>query len=173
MVDPNTSLAQAPLEHVIRRADDLVEAFRARKAQLGISNETVEAQLLLAPGMADKYLGPSRTLQLTAPVLEDFMTLFSVEFVMRVNPELEAKMSGRLERRDERQVRPQSRLSRQLMEVATSQFYARLSKLGNEARRVKLPAEARSRIARAAAISRWQRRRAAAKAAAASEGAQA
>jgi hypothetical protein len=160
-------------EAVIRCADDLVEAFRARKTQRGLSNGTVEAQLLWADGICDKYLGPSRTLQLNAAVIEDFMTLFGVELVMRVNPELEARMCARLERRDERQVRPQSRLSRQLMEVANKQFYARLSKLGNEARKAKLPPEARKRIARAAAISRWQRHRAAVKAASIPEGAQA
>jgi hypothetical protein len=160
-------------EATVRCADDLVEAFRARKEQLGLSNEAVEAQLLMAAGTCDKYLGPSRTLQLIARVFEDLMTLLGVELVMRVNPELEAKMRDRYERRDERSVRQQRRLSRQLMDVATAQFYERLSKLGNEARKVKLPAEARSRIARAAAVCRWQRHRAAVKAASASEGARA
>jgi hypothetical protein len=169
----SASEAAPVTEFVIRCADDLVEAFRARKEQLGISNAAIEEHLLMASGTADKYLGPTRSASLTWRVTEDFMTLFGIEFVMRINPDLEAKMRDRLQRRDERQVRPQSRLSRQLMEVATSQFYARLSKLGNEARRVKLPAEARSRIARAAAVSRWQRHRAAVKAASIPEGAQA
>jgi hypothetical protein len=160
-------------EFVIRCTDDLVEAFRARKEQLGLSNAAIEEQLLMATGTCDKYLGPSRTLQLNAVAIEALMTLFGVELVMPVNPELEARMCARLERRDERQVRPQSRLSRQLMEVANKQFYARLSKLGNEARKAKLPPEARKRIAPAAAISRWQRHCAAVKAASIPEGAQA
>jgi hypothetical protein len=158
---------------IIRSADDLVEAFRVRKAQLGISNAEIEAQLLWSDGMADKFLGPSRTLQLTAPVIEDLMSLFAIEFTMQINRDLDAKRRGRLQRRDERQVRPQSRLSRQLMEVANRQLYARLSQLGNEARKAKLPPEARQRIARAAARARWQRHRAAAEAAAVSEGTQA
>jgi hypothetical protein len=157
-------------EHVIRCSDDLVEAFRARKVQLGLSNETVEEQLLMAAGTADKYLGPSRSKQLTARVIQDLMTLLGVELVMRVNPELEARMHDRCERRDERQVRPQSRLSGRLMEIANKQLYTRLSKLGNEARKAKLPPEARSNIARAAAVARWQRHRAA-KRASLSEGA--
>ncbi len=128
------------VEHVIRRSDDLVEAFRARKTQLGISNETVEAQLLLAPGMADKYLGPSRAKKLAADLLGDLMTLLGVELVMRVNPEIdEARMRDRCVPRDEHAVRQQSRLSRRLMEIANKQLYARLSRLGNEARKAKLP----------------------------------
>jgi hypothetical protein len=155
-------------EQVIRCADDLVEAFRARKTQLGLSNAAIEERLLMASGTCDKYLGPSRTLQLTAPVIEDFMTLFSIEFVMRVNPELEAKMSGRLERRDERQVRPQRRLSKELLALARTQIFKELSARGNEARRAKVSSKVRSRIARAAATCRWKHRRAST-----SEGAQA
>jgi hypothetical protein len=155
-------------EAVIRSADDLVEAFRARKTQRGLSNGTVEAQLLWADGICDKYLGPSRTLQLTAAVIEDFMTLLGVELVMRVNPELEARICARLERRDERQVRPQRRLSKELLAIARAQIFKELSERGNEARRAKVSPKARSRIARAAATCRWKHRRAST-----SEGAQA
>jgi hypothetical protein len=160
-------------EYLIRSASDLVEAFRAKKTQRGLSNSAVEAELLWADGMCDKYLGPTRTKELSASKIEDLMTLFGVELVMRVNPELEARIRDRCERRDERQVRLQSRLSRRLMEIASTQLYASLSKLGNEARKAKLPPEARSNIARVAAVSRWQRHRAAMKAASASEGVQA
>jgi hypothetical protein len=45
------------VEHVIRGSDDLVEAFRARKEQLRLSNAAVESQLLLADGVYDKYHG--------------------------------------------------------------------------------------------------------------------
>jgi hypothetical protein len=152
-------------EYVIRSADDLVEAFRIRKAQLGISNETVEDALLLAHGVCDKYLGPSRTKGLSATKIEDLMTLFGVELVMRVNPDLEAKMQDRWQRRGEQWVRPQRRLSKELLAVARTQIYKELSALGNEARRAKVSSKARSRIARAAATCRWKHR--------ASEGAQA
>jgi hypothetical protein len=156
-------------EYVIRCSDDLVEALRARKESLGLSNVEVEAQLSLADGVADKYLGPSRTKSLCASMLPDLLRLLGVELVVRVNPEADARLQGRIERRDEAQVRPQTRLSRKLTEIATKQFYSRLSKVGNEARKAMLPPEARSRIARAAAISRWRQHRAAARAASASE----
>jgi hypothetical protein len=159
-------------EIIIRSSDDLVEAFRARKEQLGLSNAEVEAQLLLAGGVYDKYLGPSRTKQLLPQLVDDLMTLFGVELVLRV-PELEAKMSARLERRDERAVRPHRRLSKKLLELARAQLMRELSSRGNEARNAKLPREARSSIARAAATSRWRRHRAARKSASLSEVAQA
>ena len=50
-----------PSERIIRCSDDLVEAFRARKTQLGISNETVDEQLLIGDRrQPTKYLGPSQ-----------------------------------------------------------------------------------------------------------------
>jgi hypothetical protein len=147
-------------EAVIRCADDLVEAFRARKTQRGFSNETVEAMLLMSAGMCDKFLGPNRTLQLNAVVIEDLMTLFGVELVMRINPE--ARMCARLERRDERQVRPHRRLSKELLALARAQIFKELSAHGNEARKTKVSSKARSRIARTAALCRWKHRRAAA-----------
>ena len=57
------------------------------------------------------------------------------------------------------------------MGLAIGQFYKRLSKLGNDARNAKLPPEVRSSIARYAVRARWQRHRAAVKAASMSESA--
>jgi hypothetical protein len=157
----------------IRSRADLVEVLRARKTELGLSNAFVEAQLQMTDGGCDKVLGPTQAMGFSIAVMFDMVELFGGRLVFEVDAETEARMRDRYERRDERSVRQQRRLSRQLMDVATAQFYERLSKLGNEARKVKLPAEARSRIARAAAVCRWQRHRAAVKAASASEGARA
>jgi hypothetical protein len=153
------------IEHVIRNADDLVEAFRARKEQLGLSNAAIEEQLLMAAGTCDKYLGPTRSASLTWRVTEDVMTLFGVEFVMRVNPE--ARMCARLERRDERQVREQTRLSKKLLEVAKSQLFTELGRRGGAKRAASLTAKQRSEIARSGGVARHR------VAASASEGARA
>jgi hypothetical protein len=61
-------------EHVIRNSDDMVEAFRSRKEQLGLFNETVDAQLLIGAGACDKYLGPSQVKRLSAHLIGDLMT---------------------------------------------------------------------------------------------------
>jgi hypothetical protein len=160
-------------ELVIENREQLIEALRSRKELLGLSNAFVEAQLHMADGGCDKVLGPSQAKGFGVAVMLDMIELFGGRLVIQVTPETEARMQRRWERRDERAVRPQNRLSKKLMQIASAQFYQRLSRLGNEARKVKLPPEARSNIARAAALSRWKQRRAAAKAASAAEGAQA
>jgi hypothetical protein len=109
---------------------------------------------LMAAGTCDKYLGPSRSVSLTWRVTEDVMTLFGVELVMRVNPELEAKMQQRLERRDERSVREQKRLSKKLLEVAKSQLFTELGKRGGAKRAASLTAKQRSEIARSGGVAR-------------------
>jgi hypothetical protein len=153
-------------QYVIRNRDDLIEALRSRKEQLGLSNAYVEHQLQMSDGHCDKLLGPSQAKGMSIPVLLDMIELFGARLVIQVDAETEARMQERWERRDARKVHPPRRLSAHLMRIATTQLYRRLSQLGNEARKIKLPREARSSIARAAAISRWQRHRAAVKAAA-------
>ena len=102
-------------EAIIRSADDLIEAFRDRKAELGLSNEAIEQQLLWCGGMADKYWGPSRTKPITSNNIENILTLFGCELVLRPNPE--ARMRD-LERRDERNVRDSARVSKAILERA-------------------------------------------------------
>jgi hypothetical protein len=148
---------------VITCRDDLIEALRSRKGELGLSNAFVEHELQMAVGGLDKVLGPSQVKGLSLPVALDLLELFGCRLRIEVDPELEARMRDRYEHRDDRAVRPQSRVSKKLMELALPAFYKRLSKLGNEARKAKLPPEARSKIARAAALSRWRLHRAAAK----------
>jgi hypothetical protein len=159
-------------EYVIRNRDDLVEALRSRKDELNLSNSFVEHQLQMSDGHCDKLLGPTQRKGMSIPVLFDMIELFGLSLVLRIDAVTEARMRDRWERRDPGKVHPPRRLSVHLMRIAKAQLYSGLSKLGNEARKVKLPREARSSIARAAALSRWQRHRAAVKAAV-SEGTQA
>jgi hypothetical protein len=160
-------------EYVIRNRDDLVEALRSRKDELGLSNAFVEAQLQMGDSACDKILGPSQAKGMSIPVMLDMIELFGARLVIQVDAETEARMQERWERRDAGKVHPPRRLSAHLMRIARAQLYLGLSELGNKARKAKLPPEARSRIARAAAISRWRRHRAAVKAASLSEGVQA
>jgi len=157
-------------EYVIRNRDDLIEALRSRKDELNLSNGFVEHQLQMGDGACNKILGPTQSKGLSLFVLLDMIELFGGQLVIQVDAETEARMRERWERRDAGKVHPPRRLSAHLMRIAATQFYKRLSQLGNEARKVKLPREARSSIARAAALSRWQRHRAAVKAASLSEG---
>jgi hypothetical protein len=159
-------------EYVIRNRDDLVEALRSRKDELGLSNGFIEHQLQMGDGACNKILGPTQSKGMSILVLLDMIELFGLSLSLRTDAAAEARMQARYERRDTGKVRTPRRLSAHLMRIATTQFYRRLSQLGNEARKVKLPREARSSIARAAALSRWQRHRAAVKAASTSQGMQ-
>jgi hypothetical protein len=160
-------------EYVIRNRDDLVEALRSRKDELGLSNGFVEHQLQLGDGACDKAIGPTQRKGMSIPVLLDMVELFGLSLIIRIDAETEARMQERWERREEKKVHPPRRLSAHLMRIARAQLYLGLSELGNKARKAKLPPEARSRIARAAALARWQRHRAAVKAASLSEGVEA
>jgi hypothetical protein len=152
-------------EYVIRGSLELVEALASRKNELGLSNAFVEHQLQMADNSCDKILGRTQRKGMSIPVMLDMIELFGCRLVIQVDAETEARMQSRWERRDARKVHPPRRLSGQLMDIAKLQFYKRLSNLGNEARKAKLPREARSNIARVAAVSRWNRYRAAVKAA--------
>jgi hypothetical protein len=156
----------------IRNRGDLVEVLRARKTELGLSNAFVEAQLQMTDGGCDKVLGPTQAMGFSIAVMFDMVELFGGRLVFEVDAETEARMRNRWERREERNVREPHRVSKAILERARPAFYRQLSRLGNEARKKMLPPEARKRIARAAAVCRWQRHRAAA-VKAASEGVQA
>jgi hypothetical protein len=158
-------------ELVIENREQLIEALRSRKEFLQLSNAFVEAQLQMSDGGCDKILGPSQVKGFGVAVMFDLIKLFGARLVIRVDAESEAQMQRRWERRDERAVRPQRRLSKELLAIARKQFFQELSARGNEARRTKVSAKARSRIARAAATCRWKHT--AAKAASAATGASA
>jgi hypothetical protein len=145
-------------EYVIRNRDDLIEALRSRKDELGLSNGFVEGQLLMADGHCDKLLGRTQRKGMSIPVLLDIVELLGGRLVIQADAETEARMQARYERRDAKKVHPPRRLSERLMEIARKQFYQELSARGNAARRAKVSAKARSRIARAAATSRWKHR---------------
>jgi hypothetical protein len=160
-------------ELVIENREQLIAVLRSRKEFLGLSNAFVEAQLQLTSGGADKISGPSQTKGFSVAVLFDLVELFGARLLIRVDAESEARMATRWEQRDERAVRSPKRISQKLLELAQPIIQQKLGRAGGLKRAACLPAKQRSRIARAAAISRWQRHRAAAKAASTSEGASA
>jgi hypothetical protein len=140
-------------EYVIRNLDDLLEVLRLRKNELGLSNALVEHELQMGSGACDKILGPTQRKGMSIPVLLDTIELFGARLVIRIDAETEARMKARWERRDAKKVHPPRRLSERLMEIARKQFFQELSACGNAARRAKVSAKARSRIARLAATS--------------------
>jgi hypothetical protein len=164
---------RAMATHIIHSRDDLVEVLRARKAQLGLSNAFVEAQLLMSGGGCDKVLGPAQVKGMSVAVMFDLIELFGGRLVFQVDPEIEAKMRPRWEKREERNVRRAKRLSKAVLARAAPLLFAALGKAGGTKRAKSLTAKQRKEIARTAALSRWRIHRAAvrARAVAAAQGA--
>jgi hypothetical protein len=149
---------------VIACRDDLIEALRARKTEVGLSNNFIEHALHMAAGGLDKVLGPSQVKGLSLPVALDLLELLGCRLRIEVDPELEAKMAERYERRSECSVRAHRRVGRALMERMKPMVAAELGRAGGLRRVANQTASQRSESARRAALSRWRLYRAAAKA---------
>jgi hypothetical protein len=141
---------------VIENRDQLVEALRSRKGQLGLSNAFVEAQLHMTSGGCDKVLGPSQIKGFSLAVMFDLVELFGARLVLRFDAEAEARMQARWERRDERRVRRQKRVSKELLELARPHLMRALGKSGGAKRAASIPASLASKIGRRAGRARMQ-----------------
>jgi hypothetical protein len=143
----------------IRSYNELVDYMRLRREQIGISNETLEQIIGLTKGHADKLLGPSRVKNLTRYTLDCFLAALAIKLIPAPDHEREAEMSGRYEQRNQCQVRKLGRVSQDTFERVKPHVFAALGRAGGLKRAASLPAKQRSRIARAAALSRWRRHR--------------
>jgi hypothetical protein len=131
--------------------------LRSRKGELGLSNAFVEHELQMAVGGLDKVLGPSQVKGLSLPVALDLLELFGCRIRIEVDPELEARMRDRYERRDDRAVRPQRRISKALMERVKPLLFAELGRAGGKARAASISATLASKIGREAGRARMRR----------------
>lgn len=144
---------------MIRSYDDLIAAFRARKAEIGLSNEDSDRLGGLTPGHTNKLLGPTGTRKLGPVTLDVLLELYAVELVMVVNVDAARRMEARWERRDERAVRVDaSVISRTLVEKAKPVIFSEIGAQLREARK-KIKPSTRRRIARQAARARWHPKR--------------
>jgi hypothetical protein len=83
--------------------DDLVDYIRARKEELGLSNEFIEEKCLMTKGHCGKLIGPSREKNLSKFPMDYFFSLLAFQLVPQPDPEQEARMHGKWERRSESQ----------------------------------------------------------------------
>lgn len=144
----------------IRTQDDLIEAFRAVKDRLGLSNTWCDDVGGFTRGQTDKVLGPTRAKGLSPMLLQTYCSLFAVKLEMVVDLEQARVMEARWDGRDGSQVRMDAgRISKKLVERAKPAVLKDFSKLGVAARVEMLTGEHRTRIARKAAKSRWRKHR--------------
>jgi hypothetical protein len=149
-----------------------VEALRARKAELGLSDSELDHRAFLAAGHTSKVLGPSRVRGIGASVFDSYMAALAFDLVMVPNPgKLANVASSALAKRNECHVRKNHRvgkmaisrvmkeLSRKSVAMLSHGAHARFGRKGGKARAKLLTQDQRSKIARKAARARWGNRR--------------
>ena len=139
--------------------EGLLEAFRARKEALELSNATIDELGGLCAGHADKVLGPSRIKGLSTMTLDVLLGVLALKLVVVEYPEAAARIVDRWGIRSKPHVRARcSRVSMKVLESARPVILKELSAKAAEGRKA-IPAEKRSEIARNAACSRWRKER--------------
>ena len=87
MIGPPQVLAEATC------CDELVDAFRARKTALRLSNEAIDHIIPLAAGHCDKLIGPSQTRGLSQLSLDGMLAALALKLIVVVDPDQVARMA--------------------------------------------------------------------------------
>jgi hypothetical protein len=131
----------------IRTQDDLIEAFRAAKDRLGLSNAWCDDIGGFTRGQTDKVLGPTRAKGLSPMLLQTYCALFAVRLEMVVDVDQARVMEARWEGRDISNVRMDSgRISKKLVERAKPAVLKAAGAAGGKARAMVLSARQQSQI---------------------------
>jgi hypothetical protein len=149
MIGPRQVLAEATC------CAELVDAFRARKEALGLSNEAVEHLIPLAAGHCDKVLGPSGTRGLSQTTLDGLLNALGLKLLVAINPEQVARMRSRWQGRVQQQVRPPAKVAAALIARARPVVLRQLASKAATARWSRTTPEKRRAIMRSV----WTARR--------------
>lgn len=141
--------------HPILTATDysgMVEAMRALKAHLELSNGTVDALCGWTNGHCDKLLGPTSVRAFSPKTFNDMLWVLAARITITLDLDRLQEMAEHYEKRCPAHTREKpNRISKKVIESAKPAILSGLSKLGNDARNALLPGEQRIRIARKAA----------------------
>jgi hypothetical protein len=144
----------------IRTQDDLIEALRAVKDRLGLSNTWCDDVGGFTRGQTDKVLGPSRAKGLSPMLFATYCSLFAVRLEMVVDLDQARVMEARWEGRDKSNVRMDlGRISKKLVERAKPLVLSQSGQRANVVRNRMLTREHKEKIARKAAKARWRKHR--------------
>jgi hypothetical protein len=143
--------------------EELLAALRARRDEIGITNESIDSIAGLPDRYASKLLSPdpSRSFgEMSLGSILGALGLGIATVVIHEDPEQTARVSHRWTQRKRPHYRlGKPRIGEALIERAKPAVLRDLSKLGNSARQAMLPAKQRSAIARKAARARWRKHR--------------
>src|SRR5262252_7341200 len=98
--------------------NELIEAMRARKEALGLSNAWIEHTIQLADGHCDKVLGPARERGLSQLTIDGLLAALAIKLIVVEDEAAAARMRPMWDGRDQRQVRPPARIAASLIKLA-------------------------------------------------------
>jgi len=146
---------------VVRTMQDVVDVFRLMKEHRGLTNDLCDDRGGLTKGHTNKILGPSEERGITYGTFALFCELFAVEFVPRINPEAEKRMSAVWEGR-ERPLFPNggvARISKKLVERAKPLVLKEFSRSGGRASGALRSGSKGSEIMRKVVRARYRKKR--------------
>lgn len=136
----------------------LIDAFRAVKDQLQLSNATIDTLCGFTLGHTDKLLGPTCVRALSPLTFNGLAWALALKIEISLDMDRVKEMTEHWEKRNAAHTRElPSRISKVIVARAKPIVLTDLSKLGNEARSRKLPGKLRSQIASKASRTRWRR----------------
>jgi hypothetical protein len=125
----------APLWHscnMLHTPDDVIEALRARKADVGLSDEALEEIVGLCRGHIGKIIGPTR--ERGASLFTLMMIVGALGCGLALVPDPQAAIRRRWERRLDSRVRDNGRIGKEAIRKARPLVLAELARRGGLAR---------------------------------------
>jgi hypothetical protein len=136
---------------------ELVDAFRARKEELGLSNEAAEHLLHLCAGHLDKIW--SQTRGLSQVTIDGLLSAMGLRLLVAIDPEQVKRMASRWKNeglRDAKQVRrPPARIRKVLMARVRPLVLREAARHAASHRWRGIPPELRSTLMRQVSLARW------------------
>lgn len=148
---------------VVTNYGELVDAFRARKAEIAISDLTLDSLAGWPAGWCGKVLGPAQSK--TLGFLSFFNGLQALGLAVHIveDKDLTARLRSRWEKKDVTRATMLDRLSikaiSKFVPIVAREMSKRAGSKGGRNRAAKLSPARRRAIARKGGIARWKRRR--------------
>jgi hypothetical protein len=139
-----------------RTHDELVELLRARKDQLGLSNGWMDSAMGLTDGHCDKVIGVSGERGLSRLTIDGALAVLALKIQVVEDKAQAARMRPIWEKRDQRQVRPPSRISKALVAKVRPHILREAASRASKARWGRVSAELRSTLMRRVSLARWR-----------------
>lgn len=138
----------------------LVDALRALKAHIGLSNALVDELCGWTAGHCDKLLGPSSVRAFSPKTFNDLVWVLCARVTVTLDLDRLNEMAQHYEQRCPAHTRERpNRISRKIIETAKPIIFLENARIGGRRRAECLPAKHRSQIASKAARARWRRAR--------------